>query len=93
MPKELAEPFTFTKGLRTLKIPCPSRYEPQKGQVINPFALVGTAIFDMEKDPHQMHPVDDPALEEELCKEMVRLMKENDAPFEQYQRLGLEAYL
>lgn len=93
MPKELAEPFEFTKNLRTLQIPCPSRYEPQKGQVINPFALVGTAIFDMEKDPHQMHPVDDPQLEDELCREMVRLMKMNDAPAEQYKRLGLEAYL
>ncbi len=93
MDKELAEPFAFTKGLRTLKIPCPSRYEPQKGQVINPFALVGTALFDMDKDPGQLLALNDRVQEERMIKLMVKLMKENDSPSEQYARLGLEAYV
>lgn len=93
MPHELADPFPFTKGCGLLKIPCPSRNEPQKGQVVNPFALVGTAVFDVEKDPGQKSPVDDPALESRLCEKMVELMKFNDAPVDQYQRLGLERYL
>lgn len=93
MEPELAEPFSFTKGVRTLKIPCPSRYEPQKGQVINPFAMVHHGLFDVINDPQQKNPIDNPELEERMCRLMVKMMKENDAPYDQYVRLGLEAYL
>ena len=34
-------------------------------------------------------PISDPALEAYFRKEIARLMKENDAPAEQYERMGL----
>ncbi|MCL2833035.1 MAG: sulfatase-like hydrolase/transferase [Treponema sp.] len=89
MDGTLSDPFSFTKGCRLLRIPCPSRYEPQKGQVIDPFALAGTAVFDIEKDPGQLNPVNDSDLEEKLRLQMIELMKENDSPEEQFIRLGL----
>jgi arylsulfatase A-like enzyme len=77
---QLAEPFSFTKGCRTMKI------ETKPG--VNPHQF-GTMLFDLQNDPKQEHPLDDPAIEEMMVKHMVRLMKENDAPPEQFERLGL----
>ena len=53
----------------------------------------GTLLYDLEKDPKQEHPIRDEEVEERLKVHMVQLMRENDAPKEQYVRLGLEAYL
>ena len=78
---QLAEPFSFTKGCRTMKI------ESRGGQALHEF---GTMLFDLENDPGQENPIDDPAAEERMIGHIVRLMKENDAPEEQFERLGLE---
>jgi arylsulfatase A-like enzyme len=77
---ELAEPFPFTKGCRTLKVPGRSW--------VNPHAF-GTLLFDLQADPKQEHPMEDPAVEEYMIGHLVRLMRENDAPPEQFARLGL----
>ena len=53
----------------------------------------GTLLFDLKIDPKQEHPISDPKTEERMKINMVRLMKKNDAPIEQYIRLGLEEYL
>ena len=52
-----------------------------------------TMLFDLEKDPQQLQPLDDPETEERMIRLMVRLMKDNDAPQEQYERLELTDYL
>ncbi len=52
-----------------------------------------TYLFDLQNDPEQLHPIHDPEIEDRMKRLMVRIMKENDAPVEQYTRLGLEAYL
>jgi len=77
---ELAEPFSFTKQLRLLKIPSRSPYDHHR---------FGTMLFDIEADPAQTTPLDDPQAEAAMIRHMVRLMKESDAPVEQYVRLGL----
>lgn len=77
----LAEPFSFSKGLPLFKIP-----QPAQG---NQTAEWGTLLFDLAEDPHQEHPLDDPALEGRMIEHLVRLMKECEAPVEQYERLGL----
>ena len=46
-------------------------------------------LFDLEKDPEQMHPIQNKAVEAEMIRNMVRLMRQNEAPEEQYLRLGL----
>ena len=81
---ELAEPFSFTKGLRTLKTPAQAWTRQHEFE---------TMLFDLSTDPGQLHPITDPAAEDYMISHMVRLMRENDAPVEQYERLGLTSYL
>lgn len=79
----LVEPFSFTKGCQTLKLPTRGRRQHYE---------MGTLLFDVAHDPLQEHPLDDRTVEERMIRLMVSLMQDNDAPNEQYQRLGLEAY-
>lgn len=79
---ELAEPFSFTKGVRTMKLPF------SQGQGGSQYRF-GHKLFDLQHDPGQEHPIDDPAKEAELIGVMVELMRENDAPAEQYERVGI----
>ena len=80
---ELSEPFSFTKGCQTLKI----------GTAVNPWRFLdhATLLFDVAADPGQLNPIDDPAAEARMADTMVDLMRANDAPVEQYERLGLPA--
>jgi len=77
---ELADPWPFTKGCRTLRIPGRTWRNPHE---------FGTLLFDLEADPHQERPIDDPAVAEMMTQHLVRLMQASDAPAEQYERLGL----
>ena len=79
---ELHEPFSFTKGCRTMKIEGNQRWADH--------FRFGTLLFDMKNDPKQEHPLQDEAVEQMMIEKMVALMKANDAPAEQYQRLGLK---
>jgi len=77
----LAEPFLFTKGCRTLKIPRPPGLS-------NP-AHQQTLLFDLATDPSQKNPIHNPAIEKQMIDHLLALMRQCDAPPEQYQRLGL----
>jgi arylsulfatase A-like enzyme len=82
---DLAEPFDFTKGCKTMKIDCThTKQQAHK---------YGTLLFDVESDPKQENTRDLPEVESQMIKHMIRLMKENDAPEEQYIRMGLTEYL
>ncbi len=81
---QLAEPFSFTKQVRTMKIPSwpwfnDSRH-PDCGRNL---------LYDLEADSGQLNPIDDPQTESRMIDLMVKLMKACDAPSEQYERLGL----
>jgi arylsulfatase A-like enzyme len=76
----LADPFPFTKGCRTLRVPA------QRWPGSHPYQ---TLLFDLEVDPKQEHPMDDPEIEQRMTELLVRLMVKNDAPAEQFERLGL----
>ena len=76
----LAEPFAFTKGCRLMKIPARA-WTNAHG--------FGTMLFDLEKDPLQQQPIRDETVEQRMLAHLVRLLKETDAPAEQFQRLGL----
>jgi len=78
---QLAEPFPFTKGCRTMKIACGGSWGPG----LDP----RTMLFDLQADPHQNTPITDPKIEAMMIDHLTRLMKANDAPPEQWQRLGL----
>ncbi|MEX2540630.1 MAG: sulfatase [Trueperaceae bacterium] len=77
---ELAPPFSFTKGCPTMKVPARPWLNPHR---------FGTLLFDLENDPAQEQPLDDPEVEEMMIGHLTRLMKANDAPAEQFERLGL----
>ena len=77
---QLQDPFSFTKDCRTMKIS--ARF---------PHVIpLKTELFDLQEDPNQEHPIDNPRAEARMIDHLRRLMKENDAPPEQFQRLGLE---
>ena len=77
----LQAPFDFTKGCRTLKI------RPARGRYL--LDAFETLLFDLESDPGQVNPLGDTALEGRMIEMMLHLMRANDAPPEQYQRLGI----
>ena len=77
----MAPPFRFTKGCPVMKIP--SRQTWVKAHEF------GTLLFDIDADPKQERPLQDPQIERRMIDLMVDLMRANDAPQEQYVRLGL----
>ncbi|HGX9315512.1 sulfatase [Escherichia coli] len=77
----LAPPFRFTKGLQVLRIPAQEKYKR-----LNQF---GHLLFDLQNDPQQLHPIHDDVIESRMIALLIQLMKDNDAPPEQFQRLGL----
>lgn len=82
---ELTAPFDFTKGCRTMKFPLKKAAGGWRSS-----HKFGSLLFNVEEDPQQNTTLDDPETERNMIKEMIRLMKENDAPPEQFRRLGLE---
>ncbi|WP_157247118.1 sulfatase [Nonomuraea typhae] len=76
----LAEPFTFTKGVRTIRVP---------GRTFVNAHHFGTLLFDLEQDPGQRAPVTDDDAELRMAGLLVELMRANDAPPSQFVRLGL----
>ena len=49
----------------------------------------GNLLFDLQVDPLQEHPIHDEVIEKRMIEHLIRLMRENDAPPEQFERLGL----
>lgn len=80
-PMQLAPPFRFTKGCPTMKIPGRAWFRDE--------SLFQSRLWDVEADPAQERPLDDVAIERRMTEHLVRLMKECDAPAEQFTRLGL----
>ncbi|MEZ4658163.1 MAG: hypothetical protein R2911_11365 [Caldilineaceae bacterium] len=76
----MAEPFSFTKGCPVMRLVGYNWADPV------PF---GTLLFDLQSDPEQKQPIHDAEIEARMIAHMIRLMQANDAPPEQYERLGL----
>jgi arylsulfatase A-like enzyme len=76
-----AEPFGFTKGLRTMRTSAPAMW-------MSPWQH-GTLLFDLETDPGQEHPLADDEVELRMIRLLLDLMRANEAPASQFQRLGL----
>ncbi|NLS79696.1 MAG: sulfatase [Chloroflexi bacterium] len=76
----IAPPFAFTKGCPVMRLD--GRGWTQKAEP-------ETLLFDLEADPRQEHPLHDPEIEARMIRLMVKLMRANDAPPEQFERLGL----
>lgn len=78
---QLAPPFRFTKDCPTMKIPGKAWIRDE--------SLFPSRLWDVEADPKQERPIEDAATEKRMTEHLVRLMKECEAPSEQFTRLGL----
>ncbi|MGE5531938.1 MAG: sulfatase, partial [Bacteroidota bacterium] len=78
---QLQEPFEHTKGCRTMKI---------EGRSWGGTKEFRTELFDTKTDPDQLTPIENPEVEKKMIGHLDRLMRENDAPAEQWERLGLD---
>lgn len=76
-----AAPFSFTKGLRTMRVPAGTLW-------LNPWAH-GTLLFDLAEDPGQVSPVRDDEVELTMLATLRELLIEHDAPLDQFERLGI----
>ncbi len=72
--------FGFTKNLPLMRFVSDSRSSAYQ---------YGDLLFDLEQDKGQTKPIQDTAVEERMKKLLTALLKENEAPKEQYIRLGL----
>lgn len=81
----LAGPFKFSQGVPLLKIAGGA-----DDLVCN---NLETMLFDLKNDPQQTRPYRDDVTERELQGKMTNLMLQCDAPVEQYERLGLTAFV
>ncbi|WP_428768674.1 sulfatase [Treponema sp. HNW] len=90
-PEELSETvmvdLPFGKGCKVMKIPVKSRLA--NPTFCNSFQY-GHKLFDLRLDPEQLYPLNDPMREADMINALIAEMKKNDAPIEQYQRLGLD---
>lgn len=77
---EAGEPFTFTKGLRTMRT--------QTSSMLSSWNH-GTLLFDLQNDPGQNSPMVDDDIELRMVELLVELMHDSDAPRSQFTRLGL----
>lgn len=96
-----APPFRFTKGCPLMRIGTGGgggesaivrqyRAHPQGAYLLEKLKEASqTLLYDLQRDPRQAQPLRDADTEARMIRLMVALMQENDAPQEQYQRLGL----
>ena len=87
----LAEPFPFTKGAPLLKVPVIERSPMNTSYGPGVMIESETRLYDLEIDPGQERPLQDPETEARLTRLMVELMAENDAPPEAFVRIKVEA--
>ena len=76
----LHEPFSFTKNIPVLQCPTHCPIDAYK---------YGDLLFDLQNDYEQQQPLEDAAIKEHMTQLLIALMKQNDAPSEQYQRVGI----
>ena len=77
---QLHEPFSFTKEISVLKI--------AGGRMSNAY-FWGSLLYELNQDPDQNNPLANDEEEIRLIKLMRKLMIANDAPLEQYERIGI----
>jgi hypothetical protein len=82
---EYGTTFSFTKGCPLLRFP--GTFGAPGGEASEP---LGTMLFNLAKDPEQLHPFRDEMLEARMDGFIKEMMIENDAPKELFTLFGLE---
>ncbi len=76
----LTKEFAFTKGANVMKVPNRAPFNSY---------WYGTLLFDLQADPEQKTPIQNPEVQKRMIYLMRDLMQANDAPKDQYERLGI----
>jgi arylsulfatase A-like enzyme len=81
--------FNFTRDVPLMKIPTSTATAPGNSAYwYSRHREFGDLLFDLQSDPEQMHPIKDDNVTLKFEAEMRRIMAENDAPPEQFDRMG-----
>lgn len=85
----LVGPFDFTKGVPLLRIAHKSKVKTKMHSYMFPEEMqdTNTVLYDLETDPGQTTPIDDPQVRQRLKEALFRLMAANDAPPEAVKRM------
>jgi len=86
---EFSPPLPFTKGTPVLRRPYPTDDPNRFAPWLSVPFMDRHLMFDLEADPGQRSPVEDPALERKLVDGMLHLLREAQAPAEMLCRYGL----
>jgi arylsulfatase A-like enzyme len=80
--------LSFTRGYPVWRLPI---QRDAKANMVRRYPLLEakTVLFDLQQDPDQRAPIDDPLQEARIRAAIVRLLHENDAPSELFARYGL----
>ena len=81
---QISQGFDFTKGMPL------GQYDSDSRSMAYQF---GDLLFDLQQDKNQMSPIIDSEAEDRMRTLLIELMRQNDAPKEQYLRLGLQEYV
>lgn len=81
---ELAPPFSFTKGCRTMKVP-----GRPFGNAVDSMKLLRNELYDLKNDPGQLNRLIQPDVEKTMTEKLITELQRNDSPEELYARLGL----
>lgn len=88
----LSNPFSFSKGLKLLKV---SPRVSSNGELIDvqgmSFEDTKSQLFNVLKDPKQEHPVKDQFIVNYLLHQMYKHLKQSDAPDEIFTRFNVKA--
>ena len=79
---QLSEPFSFTKGMRLMKI--------KAGKSMGDTNSFGSMLYDRGTDPKETVLIEDPEVTERMKGYIAEFMTENDAPEELFERYGLK---
>lgn len=87
-------PFSFTKGCCLIRTECrpwgeESGFSYGLGGYMYPDLLAKNLLFDLKQDPQQKQTLCNSDVEQKMINLLKELMADNDAPMEQYIRLGL----
>ena len=90
--KTLYDGFDYCGNVPVLKIPANTKYVPNMSHLVyDDHMKYGDLLFDLKNDRAEDHNiVDNKELVEKMSKLMVKLMKESEAPEEQYERMNLK---
>ena len=76
----LHEPFSFTKGIPVMALDSTNDISQSH---------YPSMLFCLKEDPMELKPVENAAEEQRMKELMVKMMRENDCPEEQFERMGL----